>query len=109
MISAHFSMPFTAVQRDMIVEFMVGLVNQIAGDQEGQDIRQRHGVQHTVQPENRGSSRAKPTPNTTSRTMERAVDSAVMPTTMEMTIWKNFITMPTTAIGIGYYLKTKTA
>lgn len=41
--------------------------------------------------------------------MERAVDSAVMPTTMEMTIWKNFITMPTTAIGIGYYLKTKTA
>ena len=55
MISAHFSMPFTAVQRDMIVEFMVGLVNQIAGDQEGQDIRQRHGVQHTVQSENRGS------------------------------------------------------
>ena len=25
---------------------------------------------------------------------------AAMPTTMEMTIWKNFITMPTTAIGI---------
>ena len=41
--------------------------------------------------------------------MDRAVDSAAMPTTMEMTIWKNFITMPTTAIGIGYYLKTKRA
>ena len=28
---------------------------------------------------------------------------AAMPTTMEMTIWKNFITMPTTAIGICAY------
>ena len=28
---------------------------------------------------------------------------AAMPTTMEMTIWKNFITMPTTAIGIWAY------
>lgn len=28
---------------------------------------------------------------------------AAMPTTMEMTIWKNFITMPTTAMGIWAY------
>ena len=28
---------------------------------------------------------------------------AAMPTTMEMTIWKNFITMPTTAMGICAY------
>ena len=28
---------------------------------------------------------------------------AAMPTTMEITIWKNFITMPTTAIGICAY------
>ena len=28
---------------------------------------------------------------------------AAIPTTMEMTIWKNFITMPTTAIGICAY------
>ena len=28
---------------------------------------------------------------------------AAMPTTMEMTIWKNFMTMPTTAMGIWAY------
>ena len=28
---------------------------------------------------------------------------AAMPTTMEMTIWKNFITIPTTAMGICAY------
>ena len=28
---------------------------------------------------------------------------AAMPTTMEMTIWKNFMTMPTTAMGICAY------
>ena len=31
------------------------------------------------------------------------IQPAAMPTTMEMTIWKNFITIPTTAIGICAY------
>ena len=50
-LRALFNADDTAIQRNMIIEFMVGLVDQIACDQEGQDIRQRHGVQHTVQPE----------------------------------------------------------
>ena len=31
------------------------------------------------------------------------IQPAAIPTTMEMTIWKNFMTMPTTAMGIWAY------
>ena len=36
-----------------------GLTNQITCDQEGEDIRHGHGVQHTVQPEESGQQQGK--------------------------------------------------
>ena len=42
-----------------MVQFTVGFADQIACNQEGEDIRHGHGVQHTVQPEEPGQQQGK--------------------------------------------------